>query len=285
MIGYTGSVEANGHGAVLFPQPVTSAIAYCGHTALHLGDSRPRRSPQHRPAPDGGRFAVDKLSDLFHELELLEEKIAQAEATIAQSKSEMSKVKDRMRVSVGEFLEKQSVREARQIASDLYWSRRMMAGLVKDAYKQATGNPLTPFLCGIGLYCKECGGEITAESWSDRDITEKVARSEHWIRTCDACRNDSFEKDQERLQQQNAVANNRLDELAAMRYADYLQTPEWQARRTRALRAAGYRCQVCNSQGELHVHHRTYERRGREYASDLTVLCADCHRQYHGIEE
>lgn len=70
-------------------------------------------------------------------------------------------------------------------------------------------------------------------------------------------------------------------ELAVMRYADYLQTPEWNARRKAMLRAAGYRCMVCNRERVTNVHHRTYERRGTEHPSDLIVLCDECHLLFH----
>jgi 5-methylcytosine-specific restriction endonuclease McrA len=68
-----------------------------------------------------------------------------------------------------------------------------------------------------------------------------------------------------------------------MPYREYLQTPEWQDRRRAALTRADRRCQVCNrSNRALHVHHRTYERRGAELETDLTVLCDQCHALYHG---
>jgi hypothetical protein len=38
-------------------------------------------------------------------------------------------------------------------------------------------------------------------------------------------------------------------ELAVMPYPDYLQTPEWQAKRAQARDRAGGRCQICNSDG------------------------------------
>ena len=67
-----------------------------------------------------------------------------------------------------------------------------------------------------------------------------------------------------------------------MPYQEYLQTPEWQARRKDALQRAEYRCQTCNASDRiLDVHHRTYERRGHEKPSDLTVLCRDCHELFH----
>jgi 5-methylcytosine-specific restriction endonuclease McrA len=78
------------------------------------------------------------------------------------------------------------------------------------------------------------------------------------------------------------VWQKRLGELRSMPYREYLKTPEWQACRRDALRRADYSCQVCNSGGPLDVHHRTYERRGTERASDLIVLCRDCHALFHG---
>ena len=68
-------------------------------------------------------------------------------------------------------------------------------------------------------------------------------------------------------------------------YSEYLQSEHWQALRAAALKAAGNRCQLCYSDLRLEVHHRTYERRGCELLSDLTVLCHRCHAQFHGIYE
>ena len=64
-------------------------------------------------------------------------------------------------------------------------------------------------------------------------------------------------------------------------YEAYLRSPLWAAARRRALRRAGSRCQVCNADGGLEVHHRTYERLGREHDDDLFVLCAACHGIFH----
>ena len=64
-------------------------------------------------------------------------------------------------------------------------------------------------------------------------------------------------------------------------YYQYLQSPEWSRLRELKLEQADGRCQLCNSNKALHVHHRTYERLGRERLVDLTVLCADCHAKFH----
>lgn len=74
---------------------------------------------------------------------------------------------------------------------------------------------------------------------------------------------------------------DRLSQLREMPYEQYLQTPEWKERRDAALATAKHRCQLCNGEEKLAVHHRTYDRRGAELPSDLTVLCGDCHWTHH----
>lgn len=66
-------------------------------------------------------------------------------------------------------------------------------------------------------------------------------------------------------------------------YNAYLQSEEWRRRRAQAIAHAGGRCQLCNEAKYLNVHHRTYERVGKERPEDLTVLCRKCHEHFHGI--
>lgn len=77
------------------------------------------------------------------------------------------------------------------------------------------------------------------------------------------------------------VEISREEQLKTMPYDEYLQTPEWEDRRKIAIEKAGGRCQLCNRNGKLHVHHRTYENRGSERDGDLIVLCAGCHAKFH----
>jgi len=67
-------------------------------------------------------------------------------------------------------------------------------------------------------------------------------------------------------------------------YLAYLSSPAWKTRAADARRRAGRRCQLCNRTGELHVHHRTYERLGHELDEDLIVLCSRCHNRFHADE-
>lgn len=65
-----------------------------------------------------------------------------------------------------------------------------------------------------------------------------------------------------------------------LNYRDYLASDEWHVKADAAKERAGRRCQVCNSQGPLDCHHRTYERIGDEHPDDLTVLCRPCHELF-----
>lgn len=67
-----------------------------------------------------------------------------------------------------------------------------------------------------------------------------------------------------------------------MDYKEYLRSGHWKKTRRAALARAGYRCQICNAGNvQLEVHHRTYDRLGREFDADLTVLCDGCHGKFH----
>lgn len=76
----------------------------------------------------------------------------------------------------------------------------------------------------------------------------------------------------------------RLIELKEMPYSKYLQTLEWKATRERILKQANECCQLCYKKSGLHVHHKSYERRGEEWDEDLVVLCDQHHKWIHDIE-
>ena len=67
--------------------------------------------------------------------------------------------------------------------------------------------------------------------------------------------------------------------LSGLSYELYLQTDHWVRLRERKLKQSGYRCKVCKKKDTLQVHHKTYERRGREKLKDLEVLCDECHEK------
>lgn len=94
---------------------------------------------------------------------------------------------------------------------------------------------------------------------------------------------EAYRSERTRLESENQERRRELGVLALrkMPYQDYLKTTHWQDVRESALEMADFRCQLCNAQSLLHVHHRTYERRGAEEPGDVTALCADCHQHFH----
>ena len=61
-------------------------------------------------------------------------------------------------------------------------------------------------------------------------------------------------------------------------YAEYLKTPEWQAKRNERLRIDNYTCQRCGGKRNLQVHHLTYANIGCEDVyNDLITMCEACH--------
>mgnify|MGYP000739796043 CR=1 FL=1 len=66
-------------------------------------------------------------------------------------------------------------------------------------------------------------------------------------------------------------------------YEKYLESNHWKEIRKKALKRAGYKCQLCASNKELNVHHNTYKNLGHEDLNDLVVLCRNCHKKFHNI--
>lgn len=126
-------------------------------------------------------------------------------------------------------------------------------------------------------YCQECGWFFDALAPAEPQATERVLE----VEVFGVARTDGAEMNYFR----ELVSSERLAALRSMPYADYVETPEWFNVRMSALDAAGSRCQVCNTDDGLDVHHRTYERRGNEVLEDLTVLCRECHQRFHDFGE
>lgn len=143
-----------------------------------------------------------------------------------------------------------------------------------------------------GIYCDRCNVAIPFASRSKlhgtiRDLKQQkkmggVRWPEGYSIVCEDCRNEIFNERNEKYNLERASYQKRLLELRNMLYHEYLRTPEWQTRRKRHLKSAGYKCQVCNASNiRLDVHHRTYKRRGEELFKDLIVLCRSCHELFH----
>jgi hypothetical protein len=68
----------------------------------------------------------------------------------------------------------------------------------------------------------------------------------------------------------------------SLRYALYLRSPIWRARRRFWIMQAYGRCQDCGRfRRPLTIHHLTYQRLGHEQRRDVKVLCWRCHQRRH----
>ena len=98
-----------------------------------------------------------------------------------------------------------------------------------------------------------------------------------------------------------------MSALAKAKYALYLQSDHWKARRQQAIQDANGHCQsqpcpldylrwITDEQRQveldewlspnayrLEVHHLSYANLGRELPEDLIVLCPQCHAAQHGL--
>jgi hypothetical protein len=64
-------------------------------------------------------------------------------------------------------------------------------------------------------------------------------------------------------------------------YHDYLKSPQWAAKRKKAIAYYRGRCTICTNGHRLEVHHRHYRTLFREGMGDLDLLCHDCHQNHH----
>lgn len=64
-------------------------------------------------------------------------------------------------------------------------------------------------------------------------------------------------------------------------YKDYLSSAWWSQKAAEVKDRDGNRCRICNSDKRIAVHHRTYERIGREKDEDVLTLCETCHSLFH----
>lgn len=70
-------------------------------------------------------------------------------------------------------------------------------------------------------------------------------------------------------------------------YRRHLNSTYWADLKRRALNRSGKQCERCGWQilgpYQSQLHHKTYERLGREELEDVELLCISCHEEEHGI--
>jgi hypothetical protein len=211
--------------------------------------------------------------------------IAQAQANIVKLKEELSDLPRRFAERFTEPSQRTTVAHA------LYWSVPEIP--VTAIAEHLLGCKVHEVPSRIGgkeaeINCDRCGDPMVFMSRTSlMDALRKFRNNaptwaEGFRVVCSSCQDTIFEHRRAEWEIYDRRQQARLNDLRSMPYRDYLRTPEWQERRARHLKSAGFRCQLCNFGGKrLDVHHRTYARRGQEYFKDLIVLCEACHEIFH----
>ena len=76
---------------------------------------------------------------------------------------------------------------------------------------------------------------------------------------------------------------DRVAQLQAMPYEEYLLTPHWRKLRKKVRSRACGRCEQCGKPTgpTAEVHHLNYDRLGCERLTDLRAVCPSCHEAEH----
>lgn len=208
------------------------------------------------------------LGEIFTELQ-----------NISEYEDRISRARDSVNHLARNVLEKLSGNELSAAVTLLYWNvPEIKVDTIKDSLKlKSTSqvvNMVSPRM-DIAV-CVECRNPIAINS---RTALNEYVRRPYYL--CDKCLSERGAKTEAKQQGMDMAEDERIRILRSLPYSEYLKSEHWQSLRRTMLKRAGYRCQICNGRGELHVHHRTYENKGDERYSDLIVLCAKCHETYH----
>ncbi len=221
---------------------------------------------------------MSDLHPLFERLDFHRNTIADLETEIAIIKDRISVIKGVARDDAVKALRECPDVETRiNIASELYWFHDDLInattiGSVLGYAAQGVAHVVGK--AKMRLTCVDCHRSVDYYPTSRSDMQYRKQSPSCVCAECEQKRKDSWvQRDDEK--------RKHIEFLRSLPYREYLQTDHWQQLRKRVLKWSKYRCQLCNHQGVLNVHHRTYEHLGDEEYKDLIVLCSDCHAKFH----
>ena len=214
----------------------------------------------------------------------LEEEMWETFRAVARAEGMLSEAEAERTQAISSWLHTFEGDEFWAQVTDFYWDHYHVP---VDELAEAVGMPPAQLKHHVGGHltdvpCDECGRQILATSRSHLKQLRGFGKTGRNRKLCAACEKAQWADRPRFYRGMKQEHDSRVNELRKMPYREYLQTPEWRSRREQMVQEVGYRCQLCNRSGKtLHVHHRTYERRGDEANKDLIVLCADCHKRFH----
>lgn len=264
-------------GTILGENPINeNAAVYLAPTALgHCAFKGGRNVMQDNHTPKPPQEQETFVSKSANELKAKLQEIEDLKAWLQQAKDDLPQM-------VFALLESAPTKdEADALSWEVYWRlQEIPTTPLSDFYRM----PIYYVRQIIGaasaeVKCKSCGKKQRHNFDSRTAYKAGLSGFE-----CDECvekRNQQNEQWKAQHRQKLAEQEQLLHELKTMPYRQYLETDHWKTMRMDMLKRAKFACQLCSAKGQLHVHHRTYERRGEENYSDLIVLCANCHGKFH----
>ncbi len=94
----------------------------------------------------------------------------------------------------------------------------------------------------------------------------------------------SREREYENLIQRHLEKQEQDNRQWWIDYGEYLNSIEWQQRRSKVLKRANGICEGCGERSATQVHHLTYKNVRQEFLFELVAVCDPCHKRLHGDE-
>jgi hypothetical protein len=136
----------------------------------------------------------------------------------------------------------------------------------------------------VGVPCDRCGQDLPIRSRSHMKEVLEQARSGpssmlRYRLVCIPCQNALQEESLNELMAESDASEARRRELAAVPYAEFLQTPEFEQARDLHLwwlcdRTHALECETCSSDAQLGLYHKWAGEQGAH--GDTILLCASC---------
>lgn len=145
------------------------------------------------------------------------------------------------------------------------------------------GIPLNPYNGGVIHRCEECGlikfwGTCKMPNHSECKHSTNI-NEEEWLCENSGCLSERTKK---LAAKEKEIHEKFVYSLGSISYQEYLRSSHWQTIRELKLAKGKNECEVCGSNSQLQMHHKTYKRRGKELPEDLVILCKPCHQKFHG---
>lgn len=121
-----------------------------------------------------------------------------------------------------------------------------------------------------GYQCCTCG-RMVGHALKHSDVKELPPEWDYDL-------NDAWRAAQSRLVEQWSAGRSQEQRE---KYAAYLRSPEWRARRQLVMERERWVCQGCMVNRATQVHHTTYAHIFNELLFELVALCDDCHDAAH----